>query len=62
MTTEDARIEYAHLPNQFCIIPAVGILPRNGRAKTYQFRIAFLFGPYAVSIGCFKRRNHIDLL
>ena len=50
----EKRVIYNFFGKQFVLIPTVGILPKQ---VYFKFRIGFLFGPFALSIGCFRRKH-----
>lgn len=50
----EKRVIYNFFGKQFVLIPTVGILPKQ---VYFKFRIGFLFGPFALSIGCFRRKE-----
>lgn len=50
----EKRVIYNFFGEQFVLIPTVGILPKQ---VDFKFRIGFLFGPFALSIGCFRRKE-----
>ena len=42
------------MPNQFAILPSVGIIKRYREVYRYQYRISFIWGFWGISFGLGK--------
>lgn len=48
------RVLFDKNTNQFVMVPTFGFIRQE---LGYLFRIGFMFGPFLMSIGCFRRND-----